>query len=136
MGTYSNFYYQCFPPNDVIDTECVDREGVQFSLNNHILKLLLLVLRLLLKMLLLQNVWIGEEGVRLSVYIHILILLLPTISDNVLSTLNKIVPSDKSCPSVTFNLCSSCLSKKRSGKTFRRNRTQVRKKKEKHERRK
>ena len=46
--------------------------------------------------------WTGE-GVRLSLYTHILILLLPTILDNVLSTLNKIVPSDKSCRSVKFN---------------------------------
>ena len=77
-------------------------EGFEFSLYTHILKLLLLVLGVLLKMLLLQNVWTGE-GVRLSLYAHILILLLPTILDNVLSTLNKIVPSDKSCQSVKFN---------------------------------
>ena len=65
-------------------------EGVQFSLYTHILKLSLLVLGVLLKMLLLQNVWIGEKGVRLSVYTHILMLLLHTILDNVFSTLNKI----------------------------------------------
>ena len=78
-------------------------EGVQFSLYTHILELLLLVLGVLLKMLLLQNVWIGEEGVRLSVYTHILVLLLPKILDNVFSTLNKIVPNDKSSLFVTFN---------------------------------
>ena len=77
-------------------------EDVQLSLCTHILKLLLLVLGVFLKMLLLQNVWTGE-GVRLSLYTHILILLLPTILDNVLSTLNKIVPSDKSCLLVKFN---------------------------------
>lgn len=77
-------------------------EGVQLSLCTHILKLLLLVLGVFLKMLLLQNVWTGE-GVQLSLYTHILILLLPTILDNLLSTLNKIVPSDKSCLSVKFN---------------------------------
>ena len=48
--------------------------------------------------------WIGEEGVRLSLYTRILILLqLPTILDSVLSTLNKIVPIAKSCRSVKFN---------------------------------
>ena len=72
----------------------MEGETVQFFLCTHLLKLLLLVLEVLLKTLLLQNVWTGE-GVRLSLYTHILILLLPTILDNVLITLNRIVPSDK-----------------------------------------
>lgn len=46
-------------------------ESFQFSLYTHILKLLLLVLGLLLKMLLLQNVWIWKEDVRLSLYTHV-----------------------------------------------------------------
>ena len=55
--------------------------------------------RALLKMLL--NVWIGEEERSVISLYRILILLLPTILD--FSTLNKIVPSDKSCLSVKFN---------------------------------
>ena len=92
-----------FTPTMLLILNVWTGEGVQFSLYTHILKLLLLVLGLLLKMLLLQNVWIGEEGVRLSVYTRILILLLPSIINNVLSALYKIVPSDKSCLSVKFN---------------------------------
>lgn len=79
-------------------------ESVQFCLCTHILKLLLLVLEVLLKTLLLQNVWTGE-GVRLSLYTHndILILLVSSILDNVFITLNRIVPSDKSCQSLKCN---------------------------------
>ena len=87
----------------LLQNASIGEESVRLSLYTHILKLLFLVLGVLLKMLLSQNVWMGEEGVRLSVYTHILILLLPTFLDNVLSTLNKIVPSDKSCLSVKFN---------------------------------
>ena len=80
-------------------------KGVRLSHYTHILKLLSLVLVFFLKMSLLQNVWKGDEGVWLSVYTHILILLLPTFlaCRHVLSTLNKIVPSDRSCLSVKFN---------------------------------
>ena len=45
----AHFITNVFHPNDVIDTECVDRR-----------KVLLLVLRVLLKTLLLQNVWTQE----------------------------------------------------------------------------
>ena len=58
---------------DVIVTECVGRRRCTVvSLHQYsILKLIFLVLRVLLKTLLLQNVWIGEEGVRLPLYTHI-----------------------------------------------------------------
>ena len=62
----------------------------------------MLIFLLVLPMFLILTVWTGE-GVQFSLYTHILKLLLPTIRDNVLSTLNKIVPSDKSCRSVKFN---------------------------------
>ena len=44
----------------------------------------------------------ADKGRRCYLYTHILLFLLPTILDNALSTLNKIVPSDKSCRSVKF----------------------------------
>ena len=59
-----------FHPNDVIDTECVDRRCSVLFLYQHIEVQLLLVLRPFSKMLFLQNVWIGEEGVWLSLFTH------------------------------------------------------------------
>lgn len=93
------FITNVFHPNDVIDTECVDRRRCSFlSLYPHI-EVVISCTRALLKMLL--NVWIGEEERSVISLYRILILLLPTILD--FSTLNKIVPSDKSCLSVKFN---------------------------------
>lgn len=98
------FIVNVFHPNDVIDTECVDRRRCSvFSIYPHIGVVIACTRGFVIKMLLLQNVWMGEEGVRLSVYTHILVLLLPKILDNVFSTLNKILPNDKSSLFVRFN---------------------------------